>query len=82
MIGDSWEVDIVGAMNFGIDQIYYNPKIDQSAQLGPIFSYADQQIDAISTNTPLIFDHKANNISNKSTVTLIISDLIQLIDIL
>ena len=25
MIGDSWESDILGAKNFGIDQIYYQP---------------------------------------------------------
>ncbi len=26
MIGDNWEVDILGAMMFGIDQVYFNPK--------------------------------------------------------
>lgn len=26
MIGDSWEVDIVGAMQVGIDQVYYAPE--------------------------------------------------------
>ena len=25
MIGDSYESDIIGAQNAGIDQIYYNP---------------------------------------------------------
>lgn len=25
MIGDDWEVDIVGAQNFGIDQVFFNP---------------------------------------------------------
>jgi YjjG family noncanonical pyrimidine nucleotidase len=25
MIGDSWDADIVGAMNFGMDQVYYCP---------------------------------------------------------
>ncbi|HNW49467.1 MAG TPA: YjjG family noncanonical pyrimidine nucleotidase [Prolixibacteraceae bacterium] len=25
MIGDSWESDIVGAKNFGIDQVFFNP---------------------------------------------------------
>lgn len=25
MIGDNWEVDILGAMNVGMDQVYYNP---------------------------------------------------------
>lgn len=26
MIGDDWDVDIVGAANFGIDQVYFNPE--------------------------------------------------------
>jgi putative hydrolase of the HAD superfamily len=25
MIGDDWEVDIIGARNFGIDQVFFNP---------------------------------------------------------
>lgn len=25
VIGDSWEADIVGARNFGLDQVYFNP---------------------------------------------------------
>lgn len=82
MIGDSWEVDIVGAMNFGIDQIYYNPKIACSTQVTPIFWPTYQKINDISTSTPHIYDHNENNIANKSTGTLIISDLLQLIDIL
>ena len=28
MIGDSYEADIVGARNAGIDQIYYNPQLE------------------------------------------------------
>jgi putative hydrolase of the HAD superfamily len=27
MIGDSYDSDILGAQNAGIDQIYYNPRI-------------------------------------------------------
>jgi YjjG family noncanonical pyrimidine nucleotidase len=27
MIGDSWEVDIIGAMDFGIDQVHYAPNL-------------------------------------------------------
>lgn len=26
MIGDDWEVDIMGAMKYGIDQVYFNPR--------------------------------------------------------
>ena len=29
MIGDSWERDILGAQNYGIDQVYFNPKQQQ-----------------------------------------------------
>ena len=29
MIGDSYEADIVGAQNAGIDQIYFNPTLKQ-----------------------------------------------------
>jgi putative hydrolase of the HAD superfamily len=82
MIGDSWEVDIIGAMNFGIDQIYYNPKITNSTQLHPVFSLTDQNINDISMSTPHILDYNENKNANKNTETLIISDLIQLIDIL
>ena len=28
MIGDSYDSDILGAQNAGIDQIYYNPRIN------------------------------------------------------
>lgn len=27
MIGDNWEVDVQGARQIGIDQVYYNPKV-------------------------------------------------------
>jgi putative hydrolase of the HAD superfamily len=27
MIGDSWEVDIIGALDFGIDQVHYAPNL-------------------------------------------------------
>ncbi len=30
MIGDSWEVDIAGAMKAGIDQVYFQPEADKS----------------------------------------------------
>lgn len=32
MIGDSWEADIVGAMQFGIDQVYYCPNPEKLPQ--------------------------------------------------
>ncbi len=30
MIGDSWDVDVVGALNYGIDQVFYSPKHDKN----------------------------------------------------
>jgi FMN phosphatase YigB (HAD superfamily) len=30
MIGNSYEADIVGAQNADIDQIYYNPRINEA----------------------------------------------------
>jgi len=82
MIGDSWEADIVGAMNIGIDQIYYNPKIEQNEWLGRFFSTRDQNIIDIPKGTPPFFGHYQNIFNKKSLKTAIISDLHQLIDIL
>ena len=28
MIGDNWEADVMGALNFGLDAIYFNPESD------------------------------------------------------
>jgi len=82
MIGDSWDADIIGAMNFGIDQIYYNPKIIQKEWTNHFFSPSNQIISDILASTPLIYDSNDTNINNKSVKTAIISDLHQLIDIL
>lgn len=82
MIGDSWDADIVGAMNFGIDQIYFNPNIDQKEWLGHFFSTRNQNLNDILSSTPLISDHNQKYFTNKSVQTAIISDMHQLIDIL
>lgn len=81
MIGDSWDVDIIGAMNFGIDQIYFDPQIDQKEWLGCFFSSTNQNISDILASTPPIFDKNQPIINNRSVKTAIISDLHQLIDI-
>ena len=82
MIGDSWDADIVGAMNFGIDQIYYNPKIEQKEWLGHFFSSNNKNLDDILASTPNFYGQNTNIISKESVGTLIISDLHHLIDIL
>jgi putative hydrolase of the HAD superfamily len=82
MIGDSWEADIIGAMNFGIDQIYFNPNIEQKEWHGHFFSTNCKKIDDILTGPPPTFDHNQIVSAKKSAKTAIISDLHQLIDIL
>jgi len=82
MIGDSWDVDIVGAMKFGIDQIYYDPKIEQKEWLGLFFSTNIHILSDILSGTPPIYSQNKKYITNKSVETAIISDLHQLIDIL
>jgi YjjG family noncanonical pyrimidine nucleotidase len=32
MIGDSWEVDIVGALEIGMDQVFYNPALEANPE--------------------------------------------------
>lgn len=82
MIGDSWDADIVGAMNFGIDQIYFNPEIVQKDWTGYFFIPRNQNISDILAGTPPIFNHNPAINNNKNVKTAIISDLHQLIDIL
>jgi putative hydrolase of the HAD superfamily len=44
MIGDSWESDMIGAQNIGIDQVFFNPQqieIDYSVQKRPTFEITD-----------------------------------------
>jgi len=82
MIGDSWEADIVGAMNFGIDQVYYNPKIEQRIWMGQFFSSTNQNINDILSGTPPLFDQISKNTNKNCVKTAIISDLHQLIEIL
>ena len=38
MIGDSWEADIIGAHDSGIDQIWYNPKQEPIRGFRPTFT--------------------------------------------
>jgi len=82
MIGDSWEADILGAMNFGIDQVYFNPKIKMKNGSGHFVSTNNQKLDEILAGTPLICEQNQNNVNKKCVRTAIISDLIQLFDIL
>jgi YjjG family noncanonical pyrimidine nucleotidase len=82
MIGDSWEADIVGAMDFGIDQAYYNPNKDQKDDAPPIFSKNNAGNCTNPLSTPPVSNHQHNLSINKKTITYLISDLHQLIEIL
>jgi putative hydrolase of the HAD superfamily len=49
MIGDSWEADIVGAMQFGMDQVYYCPEPDKMPPSGKT-----TQLESRKTSTTVI----------------------------
>ena len=53
MIGDSWEADILGARNFGIDQVYFNPIIDKLSVLGMVEHTSSPNFDQILKAPPL-----------------------------
>ena len=82
MIGDSWEADILGARNFGIDQIYYNPRLN-SNDLDPdldanISNKTGANIQGLYTEKSIFPDHSFA----KSTSTRMISALTDLFEIL
>ena len=82
MIGDSWEADILGAMKFGIDQIYFNPHIPNQVSENVSFSPLNQNCSTISKDTPLSGDLKPEQNHNTKVSTAIISRLDQLLHIL
>ena len=82
MIGDSWDADIIGAKNFGIDQIYYNPKIDQLGEVGVLFSPNYHNLNEISVQPPYFSEPLLKNNGKNRVTTLTISDLYQLFNIL
>lgn len=82
MIGDSWEADIVGAMNFGIDQVYYIPKMEQKEWMGRFISTKNQNIDVFLSDTPHFLDQSQNIFEIKGPRTAFITDLHQLIEFL
>jgi putative hydrolase of the HAD superfamily len=74
MIGDSWEADIVGAMQCGIDQIYYSPRDDANG--------ADPEKSTYITNISNHIELMNNQIKTSKTSTIIISSLAELFEIL
>ena len=71
MIGDSWDADIIGALNFGMDQVYFAPNLDKreipSNKWGSV-----EYITVIPTYPP--YKNETNPIilnSNNTTTTFI-----------
>ena len=82
MIGDSWVADIEGAMNFGIDQVYFNPEIDEKKIVGHFYRGYNSEIGDIIGITPYEIALRQKIKNKKGVGTAIISDLHQLMDIL
>ena len=81
MIGDSWEADIVGAMNFGIDQVYFAPShanFNSATKMGGARAKNAQIIEA----PPPIFDVNTQKTNLNRTSTTIITHLDQIVQIL
>ena len=80
MIGDSWEADILGARNFGIDQIYYHPNSDSTSEI----SLSSQRLNNnifIGTTPTSDGGNGFNNANYKATTTTI-STLDEILNIL
>jgi putative hydrolase of the HAD superfamily len=67
MIGDSWETDILGAMKFGIDQIYVNPSIKPFSTAPPPKKTSAQHIFSVSRNTTPLYLNIINTKNTKNT---------------
>ncbi len=82
MIGDSWEADIIGARNFGIDQVYFNPSMEKIAGEELYFASDSEVLNNKTLNSTYTSKPKGQPLSNKSSSTLVISNLPELINIL
>ena len=82
MIGDSWEADILGAMNFGIDQIYFNPKMKKITPEGMFQLVSDHNNSKIQFGTPSSSGVESDHFHNKKLSTAFITHLEQLLIIL
>ncbi len=82
MIGDSWEADILGARDFGIDQIFFNPKMDKLDFEGLFLSISKPILSNIFQGSPLILVPDSENNYKKKVQTSLISRLDQLFAIL
>lgn len=82
MIGDSWDADIMGAMNFGIDQVYYNPLMEKIKEEDLSKPGNLHNLNTIELNTSAVYRCEHTGVRKKDRNTVMISDLHQLINIL
>jgi len=82
MIGDSWEADIIGAMNFGIDQIYFNPQMNNLPAGGVYFNANLNKDSNITINSPSDLTPESENFRKIKINTTLINHLEQLLIIL
>lgn len=81
MIGDSWDADIVGAMNFGIDQVYFAPNLEKSDLSSTNRGTMKNNI-VFSVHTPPITEQTASKINFNNTITTYITHLEEIFNIL
>ena len=81
MIGDSWDADIVGAMNFGIDQVYFSPKLEIT-DLSPTNLGNTEKNISFPVLTPPINEPSARKINFNNTITTYITHLEEIFNIL
>jgi YjjG family noncanonical pyrimidine nucleotidase len=82
MIGDSWEADILGAMQFGIDQIYYSPEggVNGFGFNSHANTNSNISVDRVNVSTGKAF--LTNQSKSNNTSTIIITSLSELFNIL
>ena len=81
MIGDSWDADIVGAMNFGIDQVYFAPNSEKSDPVSTNLGIIENNV-YFSVPTPQINEPHSKKINFNNTTTTFITRLEEIFDIL
>ena len=81
MIGDSWDADIVGAMNFGIDQVFFSPILGKSDLTSTNLGAMENNV-GFSVHTPQINEQTSIKINFNNTTTTYITRLEEIFNIL
>lgn len=81
MIGDSWDADIIGAINFGIDQLYFSPDAEVHGST-VYFQGSVLKNNEFSQVHPCFQDANPANSNSNGTSTTIVTHLDQICSIL